>query len=120
MYTFYIFIYILANGAPDGAVESAAFGGVKRKHKFGAPAAPQISGAFVAPNGFKNFRWAMRRIPNMGFILKLDNGKVVSIAEEQIDRITEPPSTVLVYRYIYTSIYTRINIFKCTPSIYIY
>ena len=46
------------------------------------------------------------RIPNM-CLLKLDNGKVVSIANEhnyrQTDRITitEPSSTVLVYRYYF-------------------
>ena len=34
----------------------------------------------------------------MCLVLKLDNGKVVSIADEQTDKITEPPSTVLVYR----------------------
>ena len=36
-------------------------------------------------------------------VLKFDNGKVVSIAQEQshrrTDRHTEPPSNVLVYRY---------------------
>ena len=39
-------------------------------------------GARGATNGFKNFRRAMR-IPNMCLVLKLDNGKVVSIANEQ-------------------------------------
>ena len=47
--------------------------------------------------GFKNLSRAMR-IPNMCLVLKLDNGKVVSIANGQTDRITEPSSTVLVYR----------------------
>ena len=42
------------------------------------------------------------RIPNMCLVLKLDNGKVVFIASGQSDRVTEPSSTVLVYRYIYT------------------
>ena len=41
------------------------------------------------------------RIPNICLVLKLDNGKVVSIADEkthgQTDRLTKPPSTVLVY-----------------------
>ena len=35
----------------------------------------------------------------MCLVLKLDNGKVVSIANEQTDRITEPSSIVLVYRF---------------------
>ena len=34
----------------------------------------------------------------MCLVLKLDNGKVVSIADEQTDRRTKPPSTVLVHR----------------------
>ena len=38
----------------------------------------------------------------MCLVLKLDNGKVVSIANEQTDRVTdrvtEPSTTVLVYR----------------------
>ena len=37
----------------------------------------------------------------MCLVLKLDNGKGVSIANEQIaDEKTEPPSIVLVYRYV--------------------
>ena len=36
----------------------------------------------------------------MCLVLKLDNGKVVSIADEQTHRWTEPPSTVLVYRLL--------------------
>ena len=43
------------------------------------------------------------RIPNMCLVLKFDNGKVVSIADEQNHRQTDvrtkPPSTVLAYRY---------------------
>ena len=39
------------------------------------------------------------RIPNICLVLKLDNGKVVSIANEQNHRVTEPSSTVLVYRF---------------------
>ena len=34
------------------------------------------------------------RIPNMCLVLKLDNGKVVSIADGQTHRRTEPNSTV--------------------------
>ena len=38
-------------------------------------------------------------IPNMCLLVcKFDNGKLVSIANEQTHRITEPSSTVLVYR----------------------
>ena len=33
----------------------------------------------------------------MCLVLKLDNGKVVSIASGQTHRVTQPPSTVLVY-----------------------
>ena len=47
---------------------------------FGRP----FSGAYGAPNCFKNFSCAMR-IPNMCLVLKLNNGKVVSIAVEQPD-----------------------------------
>ena len=35
----------------------------------------------------------------MCLVLKFDNGKVVSIANEQNQRIIEPSSTVLVYRF---------------------
>ena len=35
----------------------------------------------------------------MCLVLKLDNGKVVSIVNGQTHRVTQPPSTVLVYRY---------------------
>ena len=49
-------------------------------------------------------------IPNMCLVLKLDNGKVVSIADEQTDRRTKQPSTVLVYRYIIHKIYTLLDL----------
>ena len=42
-------------------------------------------GAWGAPNGFKILTLAMR-ILNMCMVLKLDNGKVVSIANEQNHR----------------------------------
>ena len=45
--------------------------------------------ALGAPNGFKNFRRAMR-ILNLCLVLKLDNGKVVSIANEQTDGQIHP------------------------------
>ena len=51
----------------------------------GVPSVPQISGACGAPNGFKNVTRSMR-IPNMCLVLKLDNGKVVSIANGQNHR----------------------------------
>ena len=38
-------------------------------------------GAYTAPNGFRNFRRAMR-ISNMCLVLKLDTGKVISIVDE--------------------------------------
>ena len=73
---------------------------------WGAGAAPYVaaekkylghrsSGAFGAPNGFKNFRRAMR-IANMCLVLKLDESGFYS---GRTDRITEPYSTVLIYRY---------------------
>ena len=54
-------------GAPLGAAASAAFSGDKKNWA--------TSGA---PNGFKDWTRAMM-IPNMCLVLKLDNGKVVSI-----------------------------------------
>ena len=56
-----------------------------RGKKIGVPRVPQVSGAPVAPHSFKNFRRVMR-IPNMCLVLKLDNGKVVSIANGQNHR----------------------------------
>ena len=66
---------------------SGAFGGDKRKKNFGTPAAPY---------GFNNFRRVMG-IPNMCLVLKLDDGKVVSIANEQSDRQNH---TAIQYRII--------------------
>ena len=43
------------------------------------------------------------RIPNMCLVLKLDNGKVFFLANGQTHRVTQPSSTVLVYRY--TNVY---------------
>ena len=45
------------------------------------------------------FRRVMR-IPDMSLVLKLDNGEVITTANEQTDRITQPYSTVLVYRWL--------------------
>ena len=70
------------------------------------------SAAFTSPSGVPPlaavkmyFRRAMK-IPKMCLVLKLDNGKVVYIAHEQTDRHTDrrtdTPSTVLVYRCIYS------------------
>ena len=68
---------------------------------------PSGETARSTPHSFKNFRRVMR-IPNMYLVLKLDNGKVVSIANEQIhretdrqtDRRTDTPNTVLVYIFL--------------------
>ena len=40
------------------------------------------------------------RIPNMCLVLKLDNGKLVSIANGQTDRQTESPNHPAPYYYI--------------------
>ena len=53
--------------------------GKKNNIYFGAPS---------APHSFKNFRRVMR-VPNMCLVLKLDNGKVVSTANEQTESQTE-------------------------------
>jgi len=67
------------------------------KKNIGVPTAPLLGGACGAQS-FKIFRRVMR-IPNMCLVLKLDNGKVVSIANEQTesqtDRILPTSSTVL-------------------------
>ena len=59
---------------------------LKKYKNWGAGGTPLVkkNGFKGAPNGFKNFRRAMR-IPNMCLVLKYDNGKVVSIAHEQTD-----------------------------------
>ena len=67
-----------ARGASFG-VAGTTFGGGK-KNNIGAPTAPQ--------KVLQCFRRAMK-IPNVCLVLKLDNGKVVSIAVEQTDRITD-------------------------------
>ena len=54
---------------------------------FGAPTAPLLGGV-CGPHSFKNFRRVLR-IPNMCLVLKLDNGKVVSIANEQTESQTD-------------------------------
>ena len=71
-----------ARGAPDGASAYAAFGGDKKEKYIGASCAPLSGGACGAPNDFKNVTRSMR-IPNICLVLKLDNGKVVSIANGQ-------------------------------------
>ena len=70
---------------------SAAFGGGKMKYtKFGALRVRHW-GRRRKKKSFlkKNFRRAMQ-IPNMCLVLKLDNGKVVYIADEQTDGQTHP------------------------------
>ena len=51
----------------------------------------------------------------MCLVLKLDNGKVVSIAngqtDRQSDRVTEPSTTVLVYRYLCLETYIEFTYF---------
>ena len=68
---------------------------------FRAPSVP-VLGVACDAHSFKNVRRVMR-IPNMCLVLKLDNVKVVSIANGQTDRqsdsVTEPSSTVLVYGF---------------------
>ena len=75
--------------------QMGAEGGVPPEGKGNAAEKGPVWGAFGALNYFKKFRCAMR-IPNMCFVLKLDNGKGVSIADEQNHKVTEPSSTVLV------------------------
>ena len=82
-----------------GCRERPTQGGGNKKYKFGAPMVPQISGAFGTPNGFKNLTRSMR-IPNMCLVLKSDNGKVVSIANEQNHRQTESCQHPVPYYYI--------------------
>ena len=69
---------------------------------FRAPWAP-VLGVACGARSFRNVCRVMR-IPNMCLVLKLDNGKVVSIANRQIESqnhgITEPSSTVLLYRLV--------------------
>ena len=84
MYIYLIYKYTYNREIP-------AFGGGTRK-KIGAPA---------ALHSFKNFRRVMR-MPNMCLVLKLDNVKVVSIANRQTDTITESPNHPVPYYYIDT------------------
>ena len=72
----YIYIYYTRETPAFGGISlairgSGAFGGGK-KNKIGVP------------HSFKNLRRVMR-IPNMCLVLKLDNGKVVSIANGQTE-----------------------------------
>ena len=50
-----------------------------------APSGAAVSAAIKIIGDFKNFRGVMR-IPNMCLLLKLDNGKMVFIANGQPDR----------------------------------
>ena len=72
-----------AVGAPSG--ETAAFGGGERRIE----GEKKNWGAMGATNGFKNLTCAMR-IPNMCLVLKLDNMKVVSIADKQTESQSHP------------------------------
>ena len=72
-------------GAPYGAAEFATFGDGKKNWS-----------DWSTPNGFKDFRRAMR-IPNMCLVLKLDNEELVSIANEQTESKTESQSHPVPY-----------------------
>ena len=81
-----------------------------RRPKFRAP---PLGGAYGAPNGLKNLSWAMR-IPNMCLILKLDNGKVVSMANEQTNRQNHRAmqyriSILIICRYVVAAGYGQLN-----------
>ena len=75
-------------------METAAFGGGKRtaSKKIGALWAPRIWGgplgavAYAAFGGDNKKLTRAMRIPNMCLVLKLDNGRVVSIVNELSDR----------------------------------
>ena len=104
--------YLGRRGRPSrsGSLAYAALGGDKklkkenlgclRHPKFRAPPAPLSGGACGATNGFKNVTRSIG-IPNMCLVLKSDNGKVVFIANRQIESqnhgITEPS---IPYYYI--------------------
>ena len=62
---------------------------------FRAPSAP-VLGVTCGDHSFNNVRKIMR-IPNMSLVMKLDNGKVVSIANGQTDRITESHNHPVAY-----------------------
>ena len=107
------FRYVFQENKPDWDFptqlysRTAAFGGIspalRRRGAFGTtfgrlqrpfrqpppPAAvkDRIWGGLGAPNGFKNVTRSTR-IPNMCLVLKLDNGKKVSIANGQNHRRT--------------------------------
>ena len=70
-----------------------------RRPKFRAPPVLLPWGDCDAPNGFKNVTRSMM-IPNMCLVIKLVNGKVVSIANRQTNRITESPNHPVPYYYI--------------------
>ena len=76
-------------GAPEaphsGGLESAAMGGNKKNN--------WEETEEITLNGFKNLTRAMR-ITNMCLVLKLDNGKVVSIA---VERQTKSQSNPVPY-----------------------
>ena len=77
--------------SPSGGAAPLALSSVAMKEK--------KLGRLWRPKWSWNFRRVMR-IPNMCLVLKLDNGKIVSIADEQTHRIEEPPSTVYRFRCV--------------------
>ena len=71
---------------------SAAFGGGKKRKEKLVLSAPQMV-----------LRGAMR-IPNMCLVLRLDNGKVVSIADEQTDKPTHYSIYILIPYWVALSV----------------
>ena len=69
------------NWGPLESTGSAALGGDKKEKLYWSTCG--------APDGFKKLSRSMR-IPNMCLVLKLDNGKVVSIADEQTESQNHP------------------------------
>ena len=73
-----------------------------RNREFRGPETPAVPPAIYSKIAgllfylSKNFRRVIR-IPNMCLVLKLDNGKVVSMANGQTDRRTESPSHPIAY-----------------------
>ena len=77
-----------------GRLGRSTRGGCDRKKNWGSA---------CAPNGFKNLTRAMK-ILNICLVLKLDNGKVVSIANEQTESQGRVNLSVLVFGDSYFAI----------------
>ena len=72
-------------GPRSGRQHTLPSAALKMGIKFRPPRVPISGGACGAPNSFKDVTRSTR-IPNMCLVLKLDNGKVVFIANEQNHR----------------------------------